>query len=543
MHKDVREKFLSLGLESTRKSYYPQLQKQLELSTNNEKRLQLLIDNMPAQICYINSHEQYVLVNKAFEKALHKDRCQIIGRCIRDVVGHVHYRKLKPYIEDALSGRPGRFELSLADEKGVTRWFGIDYVPEVDQSGEINGFYVLAVDLTEKKEAEEERIKLKDRLRQAQKMEAIGTLAGGIAHDFNNILSGLFGYSQLIDSHINEPELIREYNSKIIENAQRAASLIRQILSFSRQTQYQKQPLCLAAVVENSVEFLRSTIPSTIEITSSLKSKATISADETQIHQVILNLCTNAYQAMEPGGGTLTIALEETQLEQNSQGVKTILPPGRYLILDIGDTGAGIKENDKHRIFDPYFTTKKKGKGTGLGLAIVNGIIKKHNGHIDFETEKGSGTTFHIYFPIIEKTIVTRKRNTEEKNEAQIASTHKIMVVDDEPLILDTFSQILSRKGFEVSCFADGQSALETFKNDTKGFDLIITDMTMPRMTGDKLSREILKLRGDIPIIVCTGYHEKFTASEAEKAGVKKYIQKPVSVPDLLKEIKDLVNA
>ena len=540
-HKAARKKFLELSLESTRKSYYPQLMKQFESAKENEKRLQLLIDSIPAQISYVNSEERYVLVNKVFEISFDRNRDQIIGQTMEIILGHKNYNKVKPHIIQALSGKTGSFEFAFTTKNKESKWYGVDYVPETDEKGNVNGFYVLTINLTEKKQAEEERLRLKDRLRHAQKMEAIGTLSGGIAHDFNNILSGIFGYSQLVDSHINDPDQAKKYNQKIFEGAQRASALIQQILSFSRQTKYSKQPISIFQILNEVLGLMRSTIPSNIEIKSDLKSKAMVLADSTQIHQVMMNLCTNAYQAMIDNGGVLSVNLNEIVLSQENLSGETSFSPGEYVKITVEDSGPGIEDQIKDKIFDPYFTTKKVGDGTGLGLAVVNGIVKKHNGFIDFFTTLGVGTTFEIYLPIVTDG-ATNKVKLETIKEEQSSSSERIMLVDDEQAILETLKAILSRKGYQISTFEDGETALKAFTKNPDYFDLIVTDMTMPKMTGDKFSLAALEVRNDIPIIICTGYHEKFTESQAIKSGIKKYIQKPVIGSELSKIIRNLLD-
>ncbi len=540
-HKAARKKFLELSLESTRKSYYPQLQNQLERAKKNEKRLQLLIDNLPAQISYVNFEEKYILVNREFEKSFGQKRDQIIGKSMKEILGSENYNKTKSHIENAISGRSDRFEFSFTTKKKIKKYYEINYVSETGIKGNINGFYTLTIDVTQKKQAEEERLRLKDRLRQAQKMEAIGTLSGGIAHDFNNILSGIFGFSQLVDSHINEPDQVKAYNQKIFEGAQRASSLIQQILSFSRQTKYSKQPLCLFVILKEALSLIRSTIPSTIEIKEILRSKAMVMADPTQMHQVIMNLCTNAYHAMGNNGGVLTVTLDEKELLENKLQGNISYSQGKYLRIEISDTGPGIDDKIKEKIFDPYFTTKEIGDGTGLGLAVVDGIVKKHNGFIEFKTKRGIGTSFQIYLPIITRTL-NNSAEPEKNDEEELIFSEKIMLVDDEHAIVETLQAILSKKGYQISTFNNGESALKAFSKNPDQFDLIITDMTMPKMTGDTLSIEALKIRADIPIIICTGYHENFTEAEAIEKGIKKYVCKPVVGSKLCDIIRDLLD-
>ncbi len=537
----ARKKFLALSLESTRKSYYPQLQKQLEKAKENEKRLQLLIDNLPAQIFYVNAQEQYVLINREYKNTFGVNSDPVIGKRIKDILGPEDYQKVSPHIQKALSGKPEHFEMTfISKDSGESRWYDINYVPEITDKGIVNGFYALIIDLTEKKQAQEEKARLKDRLRQAQKMEAIGTLSGGIAHDFNNILSGIFGYSQLADAYINDPERAKEYIDKILEGAKRASSLIQQILTFSRQTRYRRQPLNLFIVLREALQLIRSTIPSNITIREAFNTQAMILADSTQIHQVIMNLCTNAYHAMGDDGGVLTVGLDEVDLSGNDIALDTAFNSGRYLRLEVTDTGPGIDPDILEKIFDPYYTTKTMGKGTGLGLAVVNGIVKKHNGFIRVKTELDEGSTFQVYFPVIEKEAALE--STEKNSKKIFTGTESLMLVDDETAILDTLKEILTLQGYHVSIFDNGKSALQAFQDNPYQFDLIITDMTMPQLTGDKLSRQILKIRNDIPIIICTGYHESLSEEGAINTGIKKYMLKPVTGSLLLKVIRELLD-
>jgi len=387
---------------------------------------------------------------------------------------------------------------------------------------------------------EHDRTKLEIRLQQAQKMEAIGTLAGGIAHDFNNILSGIFGYAHLAEMHIHEHEKIKRYLGQMVTGAQRASALVQQILTFSRQADQQKLPMSVFVIIEEALKLLRSSIPTSIEIKKDIVSKAWIMADSTQIHQVIMNLCTNAYQAMGDTRGVLTLGLHEITVSDQHRVSDLDMPHGRYLKLEISDTGHGMEENILSRIFDPYFTTKEVGKGTGLGLATIDGIVKNHNGFIKVSSKVGEGSTFQVYLSVLEGGELAA--GSEDNKKELAMGTEKIMLVDDEVDILDTIKVILVRQGYEVMTFTNGESALKEFIKDPDQFDLIITDMAMPRMTGDKLSHEILKIRAEIPIVMCTGYHENFTREKAVRTGIKKYLQKPIMGKDLLEIIRDLLD-
>ena len=374
--------------------------------------------------------------------------------------------------------------------------------------------------------------KSKEQLRQSQKMEAIGTLAGGIAHDFNNILSSILGYAQLVEMNISEPDDVRKNIDQVVKGARRAGELVKQILAFSRQNESEKQPLKIYLVIKEAVKFLRSSIPSSIDIIENIHTRNMVLADATQIHQVVMNLCTNAYQAMQDKGGTLSVSLCDRMMVDSV----VLHKPGPYIELEIKDTGPGIEERFLNRIFDPYFTTKKFSQGTGLGLAVVEGIVKNHRGFIKVHSKTGCGTAVQVFFPVAGQS----DPGSQVKPLAdKLTGTEKIMLVDDEEDILKTSKMILERLGYHVSEFMDGISAMAAFEADPQGFNLIITDMAMPKMDGRVLSKKILALRKDIPIILCTGYHETFTEEAALRAGIRRYVQKPLTGKDLALIIRD----
>lgn len=430
------------------------------------------------------------------------------------------------------SGKPVRFETIRLSKNG--RIINVLLSAAVIKQRN-NGVVVNFKDITEQKNTEAQ-------LRQAQKMEAIGTLAGGIAHDFNNILSGIFGYAQLAEMSLNDPDKAKKKIQQVVNGAKRAAALVQQILTFSRQTEHQKGPVKLFLIVKEAVQFLRSSIPATIEIQEKIISRSVILADPTQVHQIIINLCTNAYHAMGNSGGTLTVVLDD--IEILSQDNSTVNPyiPGHFVRLEIKDTGHGMDKETRTRMFDPYFTTKKPDEGTGLGLAVVDGIVKKHHGFIRTYSKVGRGSTFQIFWPTIENNSANGTLPREKKVVSPIGS-EQIMLVDDEPEILDSLKSILEEQGYQVSIFMDGISAFQAFIKDPGRFDLIITDLIMPRMTGKELSVKILNIRKDMPIILCTGYNENFTHEMVSKIGISKYIQKPLMGPELSTLIREILDS
>jgi PAS domain S-box-containing protein len=378
---------------------------------------------------------------------------------------------------------------------------------------------------------------MEEHLRQVQKMEAIGTLAGGIAHDFNNILSAILGYAELaMDDLPVQGSLTRKLEA-IYEAGIRARDLVTQMLTFSRKDVKSKKPILLEALVDDALKLLRPAIPATIEISKQIDARGCILGDPSRISQVIMNLCTNAYQAMEASGGILSIRLSEVQLNGNLQS-PSAMPAGRYAKLTVADTGVGIPDEHLERIFDPYFTTKPKEKGTGLGLAVVHGIISSHDGVVRVKSELGEGACFDLYFPLTEA-----PKETREAEETPVTGgSERILLVDDEVYILDIGKTMLSKLGYTVTTMQDPTQALQTFSERPSEYDLVITDMTMPKITGDKLACELMRIRPDIPVILCTGYSELATPEKAAAMGIKAFLAKPVSMHELSSAIRKLLD-
>ncbi len=386
----------------------------------------------------------------------------------------------------------------------------------------------LFMDITERKH-------LETQLQQAQKIEAIGTLAGGIAHDFNNILFGIFGYLEMAMDDIPENDPLRRYLNAVLKGAGRAKDLVRQILTFSRQSDQELKPLKAQLVIKEALKLLRASLPSTIEINRDIdKDCGLVLADPTQIHQLVMNLCTNAYHAMEQTGGKLKVTLKE--VEWAIEDVKDpSMAPGPHACLTVTDTGLGMEEGVMAKIFDPYFTTKEKGKGTGLGLAVIHGIVKSHGGHINVYSESGKGAEFRVYLPVIR----------EKPGPDQVATgspiqkgTERILLVDDEAFIADMEKQMLERLGYQITSRTSSPDALEAFQTQPDKFDLVITDLTMPNMTGDKLAGELRKIRPDIPILLCSGFSEQMSKEKAASLGIKGFLMKPLVIRDLSKMIR-----
>ncbi|KGM43803.1 hypothetical protein JY97_04875 [Alkalispirochaeta odontotermitis] len=382
-----------------------------------------------------------------------------------------------------------------------------------------------------------DELAMEDHLRQAQKMEAIGTLAGGIAHDFNNILSAILGYSELALADLPADDATRIKMEAIHSSGERARDLVAQILAFSRKDEQVRSPVKLHLIIEDALKLLRPAIPTTIDIQTQLNSKCLVLGNPSRLHQIIMNLCTNAYQAMLETGGTLKINLSEI-LMAGDAAAKARIPAGSYGKLIVSDTGMGIPPADIERIFDPYFTTKEKGKGTGLGLAAVHGIVNSHGGAILVESKVGQGTRFNVYLPLASK-----QRVMQEQAESRIVGGHeKILLVDDENNTLEVEKEMLKKLGYIVAARNSAADALALFAGQSDQFDLVITDMTMPKMTGDKLTGELRKIRPDIPVILCTGYSELIFKEKAESLGIRGFMMKPVTMQQLSVMIRSVLD-
>ncbi len=382
-------------------------------------------------------------------------------------------------------------------------------------------------------------IEMESRLQQAQKMESIGNLAGGIAHDFNNILYPIIGMSELLLSDMPPESLEYDNVSEILTAGKRGADLVKQILAFSKQSEHQKLAVHVQQILKEVIKLCRSTIPSDIRIIEKLNDRCgKVNADPTQVHQVAMNLITNAYHAIEKNGGKITISLDDVYLE-GYEIPDTSIESGRYALLSVSDNGIGIEPGNINKIFEPYFTTKEQGKGTGLGLATVYGIIKEHNGDIKVYSELGNGTSVNVYLPIVEP---FRESSADHTNETYPTGDEKILIVDDEPSIAKLGQRMLERLGYDVTVLNSSLAALETIKKNPEAFDLIITDMTMPELTGDKLAKEVLSLNSFMPIVICTGFSERIDQKKSDDLGIKAFLMKPVILKDLSNTVRKVLD-
>ncbi len=441
-----------------------------------------------------------------------------------------------------VAGRAPMFdhEFKLQSRQGQWKWFHTKAkVVRYDKNGLPEIMVGIIIDTSERKEYEAEREHLELKLQQAQKMEAIGTLAGGIAHDFNNILGAILGYAQLTQMHTADDAQVQGYVSNIFKASERAKGLVEQILTFTRQGESQKVPCDIAVVLKEVVKLLRASIPTTIEIVQKIPSNlGTVMADQTQIHQVLMNLCTNAAHAMEARGGVLTVALKNCLMDANTAASGEDLSSGRYLQLSVRDTGAGMQKAVLDRIFDPYYTTKAVGEGTGMGLATVHGIVNDHGGQIFVNSRPGKGSVFRILFPVLGNPAEA----VANQPVAYPRGTERILFVDDEDLLVEVGIEMLKDLGYDAVGTTHALQALTTFKSEPDAFDLVITDMTMPGMTGDQLAAEIQQLRPNIPIIACTGFSKRISSERAASLGIRALLMKPVTVRELSRSVRDALD-
>ena len=372
-------------------------------------------------------------------------------------------------------------------------------------------------------------------LQQAQKLEAIGTLAGGIAHDFNNILSAILGYTEMAKGDLPaDSQAVRDLE-KVVKAGNRAADLVKQLLTFSRQGEQELRPVQIHYIIKEALKLLHASIPSTIEIRQDIDSScAPILADPTQIHQILLNLCTNAKHAMLEKGGILSVSLSQIEVPEAGLGIKG----GTYLTLRVSDTGYGMDRDTMAKIFDPFFTTKARGEGTGLGLAVVHGIVTKLGGQITVASEPDKGTVFQLYFPV-----VNIEEPVNQEDSAQVrGGKERILVVDDEAELAEMVQRMLADIGYDAIAFTDSVEALHEFIGNADGYDLVITDMTMPLITGAELARRILAVKPGLPIILCTGFSEIMDEKKAKEMGIREYIMKPVIKSELTKIVRTVLD-
>ncbi|MFW5960657.1 MAG: ATP-binding protein, partial [Chitinivibrionales bacterium] len=427
------------------------------------------------------------------------------------------------------------FELQAWKKDGSKIWASMDARLSYDENGGrvIDGFIQ---DITSHKRTLDEKMEMEKRIRHNEKIDAIGKLSGGIAHDFNNILGGIIGYTEMALDDV-EPGSRSERNlNKVLSASERAKQLVKQILSFSRQSEKVLSPTYLRPVVKEALEFMRASIPSSINLTSYLeREKKPVMANSGQIHEIIVNLCTNAVDSIgEKGRIHIRLTTKEWEPENGYR-----IAPGSYACLSVSDNGCGMDSVMQEHIFEPFYTSKEQGKGTGLGLSVVHGIVKEHYGHIFVESEKEKGSTFTMYFM---KTDLPVGKARQEDKGIELGGDERVMLVDDEPMITEMFSDILTKLGYTVTPYNSSERALDAFINDPEGYDVMITDQTMPELTGIELTELVHSKRDDLPVILCTGYSNTLDREAAINRGVTDFSMKPLKPGDLASIIRRVLD-
>ncbi len=491
----------------------------------NENRFRLAFENSNEGMCLVDAKGNLMRTNKRMCEMFGYSKQELETLTVNDIA-HPEDKEMSPkVIRNSLAGHATntKFEKRYIHKKGHTITAKVSTALVRNEEHKPLYFISHINDITEEKNREKGRRKYEKQLRQSQKLEAIGTLAGGIAHDFNNILSSVIGFAELAIDDADEGSVMHDNLSEILTAGIRAKDLIKQILMFSRKEEIEKKPIKLKSIVEETSRLLRASIPTTIEFSINADSESVVMGDPSQFHQILMNLCTNASHAMQKTGGNLNVELKDVTLDPAFVAVYPGLSSGPHVLLTIEDTGTGIPEHVRDKIFDPFFTTKQKGEGTGLGLSVVHGIVRDCMGGIFVYSEEGKGTIFKVYFPVV-------KTSIQPVHAAPVVipnGSEHILLVDDEPALVKMGKQALECLGYRVTTRTSSIEALELFKVKNESFDLVITDMTMPKMDGEDLVINLKKINSKLPVILCTGFNPNMDEKRGREIGIDAFANKP----------------
>ncbi len=530
------------NLISSRRFLERRIEEEVARSRASKKRFLELVNLLPEIVWEADLEGHIIFANRTAQERFgvvddqaenRDDKEEEIFNLFDFIVPEDRARAKKDFLDEIRSTKYDFREYTVQTRTGTT-YPVISRLAPVYEDGKPIGARGIAIDITELRQLEQ-------RLDQAQKMEAIGTLAGGIAHDFNNILTAIIGYIQLVEIKLKDSSpVLADHLGQALQAAARARDLVQQILTFSRRSEQNCRVLEMRRVVRETVKLIRSSIPSTIEIRSSLKAPGLVVADEARLHQMTMNLCTNAYQAMEEQQkGVMEIDLSEV-VAANPQIPGS--PLRRYLRLLVSDTGCGIESHDLKKIFDPYFTTKETGKGTGLGLAVVYGIVEEYGGFIEVESRSGLGTSFHVYLPLASPEVEVLQPEEALSEPVSTGNGELLLLIDDENNVLDVVGRYLEENGYRVERCSDPAQALQKLFADPALYHLVITDQTMPGMLGLEVSRKVKEIRSDCPVILCSGYRAGLDNESLRESGVDLFLQKPLSFNKLVAAVRKLID-
>jgi PAS domain S-box-containing protein len=530
---EFRSTFLSDGRALVTMSDITERKRAEEALRESEEKHRIVLETSMDPIVVYDTEGKVTYFNPAFTRIFGWTLEECLGKKMDLFVPEDAWSETQKMVEKVLAGESfSGFETRRYTKDGNIIHVNMSAAIYKDTIGKPIGSVINLRDITEQKN-------LESQLQQAHKMESIGTLAGGIAHDFNNILSSVFGFTELALDDAKRGTLQHKHLQEILIAGDRAKNLVKQILTFSRQVDQEQKPIQVKPIVKEALKLLRASIPTTIDIKENVKSNSLVIGDSTQIHQVLMNLCTNAAHAMEDDGGLLTASLSNVELDSEFVSNHPNLKPGPYINLTVTDTGHGISPDVMEKIFDPFFTTKEEGKGTGMGLSVVHGIVRSHEGDIYVYSEPGEGSTFKVYLPAIE-----RRLKPEDRIEKPIPTgTERILFVDDEPAIVNMGKQILASLGYNVVIRTSSIEALEYFKAQPDKIDLVITDMTMPKMTGEVLANELRRVRSDIPVILCTGFSARMDEKNPMDMGIQAFVSKPVLKREIAEAIRTVLDS
>jgi len=511
-----------------------------EALRKSEEKYRTLVESIEEGLGNIDEKENFIFANGAAAKIFgYAKKEELIGKNLREFTTPEEFKRILEQTSLRRAGKSSRYELGIIRKDGEPRIITVTASPVIGNDGRFRGTFGIFRDITERKRAEEERAKLESQLRQAQKMEAIGTLASGIAHDFNNLLGGILGYSSLLLGKLPTEDANRKYVELIEKASNRAAELTNRLLGFARRGKYEVKPVDVNRLINEVVQLLSASINKKIKIRTNLCGENPFTnGDPNQLEQILMNLCVNAQDAM-PGGGELSICSQVVHLDEKFVSKHMGATQGEYVRLSISDTGMGMDEETRAKIFDPFFTTKEQGRGTGLGLSMVYGIVKNHGGYVSCHSRLGKGTTFDVYLPLTQGVLSQPRKGRVEP----VSGSESILVVDDEEILRDLMKDILEGLGYGVMLASDGREAVDVYREHKGGIDLVIVDMVMPKMGGRETYQELRRINPGVKALLASGYSKDTAAQQILDLGVKDFLHKPFSLEEIAHKVREVLDA